>query len=158
MNLDVELRRLAGLGIRQLQDEYERHAGEPARSNNRTYIEKRIAWRLQAAAEGGLSERARARALELARESDLRVRPGREVHDAYQRVGTPPEARSHTPPVGSVLRRIYRGRTYDVRVVEGGFELDGARYRSLSAVARHITGSDWNGRLFFGITRRRGQQ
>lgn len=158
MNIDAELRRLAGLGIRQLQEEYDRHAGEPARSNNRTYLEKRIAWRLQAAAEGGLSERARARALDLARESDLRVRPGREVHDAYQRVGTPPEARSYAPPVGSVLRRVYRGRAYVVRVVEGGFELGGAHFRSLSAVAQHITGSGWNGRLFFGLTRRRGPQ
>jgi len=55
------------------------------------------------------------------------------------------------PPPGSVLSRWYQGNEVSVRVFERGFEWDGQRYRSLSAIARRVTGAHWNGLLFFGI-------
>ena len=57
--------------------------------------------------------------------------------------------------VGSVLRRRYRERTVEVKVLAEGFEYEGHRYESLSAVARAITGTRWNGLLFFGLSKRR---
>jgi Protein of unknown function (DUF2924) len=59
------------------------------------------------------------------------------------------------PPVGSLLRRHYQGREIIVRVLDEGFEYDSQCYRSLSAIARHITGTHWNGLLFFNLTERR---
>jgi hypothetical protein len=56
--------------------------------------------------------------------------------------------------VGSVLRRRYRERTVEVKVLAEGFEYEERRYASLSAVARAITGTRWNGLLFFGLTQR----
>ena len=50
-----------------------------------------------------------------------------------------------------MITRIYRGRTIRVTVLESGFEYDGKRYRSLSAIAKVVTGSHWNGKLFFGL-------
>jgi hypothetical protein len=57
---------------------------------------------------------------------------------------------------GSQLVREWNGRTYQVQVVEGGFELDGKAWKSLSAIAKHITGTDWSGPRFFGLNRRAG--
>ena len=57
------------------------------------------------------------------------------------------------PAVGSWITRQYQGREIAVRVLDDGFEFEGDRYRSLSAIAKRVTGSHWNGFLFFGITR-----
>src|ERR1700722_8262267 len=79
LNLAKELAALQRLGTSELRARYGEVFGEPTRSGNRPWLIKRIAWRLQANAEGGLSERARQRAEELARDADLRLRPPAEV-------------------------------------------------------------------------------
>ena len=58
---------------------------------------------------------------------------------------------------GSHLVREWNGRTYQVEVVEGGFRMDGKDWPSLSAIAKHITGTIWSGPRFFGLTRRAGK-
>src|SRR5258707_14674416 len=70
-----QLRELQGLTTPQLRGRYAEVFGEHTPANNRTWLRKRIAWRLQALAEGGLSERARQRAAELANDADLRLNP-----------------------------------------------------------------------------------
>ena len=64
-------------------------------------------------------------------------------------------ASGKTPPTtakpGSHLIREWNGRTYQVEVVDGGYVMDGKRWRSLSAIARHITGAHWSGPRFFGV-------
>lgn len=55
------------------------------------------------------------------------------------------------PPPGSMLRRAYKGRDLIVTILESGFEFEGRRYRSLSAIAKAVTGAHWNGLLFFGL-------
>jgi DUF2924 family protein len=57
---------------------------------------------------------------------------------------------------GAQLVREWNGRTYQVQVVEGGFELDGKAWTSLSAIAKHITGTSWSGPRFFGLNSRAG--
>lgn len=52
---------------------------------------------------------------------------------------------------GSLLVREWNGRTYQVEVVDGGYVMDGRTWRSLSAIARHITGARWSGPRFFGV-------
>ena len=59
------------------------------------------------------------------------------------------------PSPGTVLSREYHGREIRVVTLPDGFEWDGQHYGSLSAVARAVTGSKWNGRLFFGLTTRK---
>ena len=73
LNIHAELKRLGTLKTPQLKARYAELFGEPTRCNNRPYLIKRIAWRLQADAEGDLSERARQRAAELADDADLRL-------------------------------------------------------------------------------------
>jgi hypothetical protein len=54
---------------------------------------------------------------------------------------------------GSVIVKEYRGRSILVRVLGEGFECDGQRFSSLSAIAKSITGTKWNGMLFFGLAK-----
>jgi hypothetical protein len=128
--------------------------GEDSPSSNHRYLVRRIAWRLQAIALGDLSQRARARAIELACDADLRVRPTPQV--CRQIDGTAieqprPISDPRIPPVGQTVTREYRGRTVSVKIVASGFEWDGRVYGSLSAVAWHATGTRWNGYAFFGL-------
>ena len=67
----------------------------------------------------------------------------------------PPKMKNADPAPGSVLIKEYKGEEIRVTVVAGGYEHEGVRYRSLSALANAITGSHLNGRHFFGLTRRK---
>jgi hypothetical protein len=157
-NVKKELAALERMTGGQLQRRYAEVFGEPARSGNRQWLYRRVAWRLQALAEGGLTERARTRARELARDADVRLRPppGLSVAPAPAALrtvsGRVTAGRDRRLPApGTVLRREFKGQQYRVTVLPGGFEHDGRTYRSLSAVAHAITGSHWNGYLFFGL-------
>jgi hypothetical protein len=144
--------------VATLRQRYAELFGEPTRAGNRAWLVKRLAWRSQALAEGDLSERARQRASELARDADLRLCPPRSVLQAVAEADTstkPPSSRTHDPrlpPPGTLLRRPYKGMILQVQVQQDGFVFDGQRYPSLSAVAKAITGSHCNGFLFFRLT------
>lgn len=154
--------------VGQLQKRYAEVFDEPARSGNRQWLLRRVAWRIQAIAEGDLAtraiERARERAGELARDADLRLRPPMAPMaqtDQAERVATcrmPVRRDERVPPAGTVLTRLFKGHEYRVTVLPKGFEFDGVVYRSLSAVAHAITGSHWNGLYFFGLTQRKAKQ
>jgi len=153
--IDGHIKRLMPCTCAQLQAEYQTVWGEPTRSNNRDYLIKRIVSRLQVQHEGGLSHRARERAAAIACDQDIRVRPKPEVHAAFaniQREGT--EVTRTMPPIGSMLVREYKGRRLEVLVQQDGFSFEGKQYSSLTQVARIATGSNWNGRLFFHLSKR----
>ncbi len=143
-----DIRPLASMTVSELRARYAEVFGEPSRSRNKPYLVKKIAWKLQERAEGGLSPRARARAAELAPKALERLHDGIERRAA---AASPSRAirDPRRPPVGAVLRREYRGAVHEVRVVESGFEFGGERYGSLSTVAKAITGTSWNGYTFF---------
>lgn len=150
---------LDGLTVGQLHERYAEVFGERARSRHRQYLVRRIAWRLQANAEGGLSERAQRRAAELANEGDVRVTPPRAARTPSTSGGATgaataapaPILDSRLPSPGTILEREYRGHRVRVLVAADGFEHAGRQYRSLSAVAKAITGSHINGFRFFGL-------
>ncbi len=161
MTTDIQrrIRELEGLTVGQLRRRYADLCGEASRSSNRRHLIKRIAWRLQAQAEGGLSARARKRAAELVDECALRLsRPQAAGQPAAGSPEAPAGPRAHDrrrPAPGTVLVRKYQGRVLQVTVLAQGFQHAGATYRSLSAVARAITGSRWSGPLFFGLAPRK---
>jgi hypothetical protein len=147
--------------IRELRGKYTEVFKEQTNANNKAWLVKRIAWRMQALAEGDLSERARKRAAELARDADLRLSPPK-VDGSTGEVGPTVKVRFKTdhrlPLPGTVLARPYKGEDLHVTVLPGGFEFEGEVYQSLSAVAKKITGSHCNGFLFFGLTGQGGKQ
>ena len=145
----AQIGKLKTLTVAQLREVYQEKFGQKSNSRNKRWLFKRVAWRIQELAEGGLSERAKKRAAELANDADLRLRPPK---------GTPVEPKAgrdpRLPAVGTELKREYGGKQHTVRVEEGGFSYKGKTYRSLSAIAKLITGTQWNGFLFFGLISR----
>jgi hypothetical protein len=152
LNIVNELAALERLTIGQLRQRFAELFGEATQASNRTWLVKRIAWRLQALAEGDLSERARRRATELARDADLRLNaPRSKTTPAAPPEPVPVEAPvdPRLPPPGTLLSRPYKGQRLQVQVLTDGFAYAGNVYSSLSAVAKAITGTHTNGYLFF---------
>ena len=111
---------------------------------NKSFLVRRLAYRLQELAHGGLSETTRERLKKLANEE-----------------GDPPRQQVKTfqgdrPITGTRLMREWKGMEHCVTVLEDGFDYEGRKFRSLSAVARAITGTRWNGKLFFGLKKNGG--
>lgn len=157
-DLAREIEALRRMTVKELRRRHLELFGEENHAANRQYLFRRIAWRLQALAEGDLSGRARRRAAELARDADLRTRPPRELTmppapaDLKTVTGRVALSRDERLPApGTRLTRVFKGHRYEVTVLPNGFEYDGRAYRSLTAVAHAITGSHWNGWHFFGI-------
>jgi hypothetical protein len=108
---------------------------------SRNYLISRLAYRIQELAYGGLKPATRGRL------------------DALADALDPKAARKgvvNSPVVGTQLIREWRGAEHKVTVLPDGFEWEGRRYKSLSAVARAITGTRWNGLTFFGVKRHGG--
>src|SRR5260221_11598383 len=109
-----QLAQLQRLTTPQLRTRYAELFGEHTPANNRTWLLKRIAWRLQALAEGGLSERARQRAAELANDADLRLNPPVPRRPAQPVLVQPPiptepaAIDKRLPPAGPILPRNYK--------------------------------------------------
>jgi hypothetical protein len=156
LNIGKELAALNRMTVTELRRKHIEVFGEPTGSGHKQYLIKRIAWRMQANAEGGLSERARRRAEELADESALRTtapKPKGEASGQGQTTKTA-VAFDHDPRVpmpGSFITRPYKGRDIVVKVLPQGFECEGEVYRTLSAVAKAVTGKHWNGYHFFNL-------
>jgi hypothetical protein len=146
-DLRAEIAALDGLSVAELRETYERLTGEPAYSKNRRHLIRRCAWLIQAREFGGLSELARRRAHEIARLSDARLTPPKA---AARKVEAPRDTRLPAP--GSVLTRRYKGTEVHVTVLADAFEYDGVRFRSLSAVAKAISGTHTNGYTWFGLS------
>ena len=151
--LAEQLRQLESMSINELQQRFEEVIGNECKSRNKRYLVRRIAWRLQANAEGGLSERALRRAEELADDADIRVTPPRKrtLESAAPTISTSEVRDSRLPPVGNCIERVYKGRLIRVLIVADGFEYEGERFRSLSAIAKAVTGTHINGFLFFNL-------
>ena len=150
---------LRQMNVAELRGEWDRLYGEPTRSQNKDYLYRRLAWRVQELQYGGLGDRAKNRIAELAPDTLARARTPREALDAAVATNVPLPPRSkrdpRLPAPGTVITRNYRGRELRLSVLDDGFELDGVHYRSLSEAARAITGARWNGRLFWKLTTRK---
>jgi hypothetical protein len=121
---------------RELEAMWNELYGKPALAFSRSYLVSRLAYRIQELAYGGLKPATRAKLDALADGLD------------------PKQARKRTPArliAGTRLCREWHGVEHVVTVLQNGFDYEGRRYASLSAVARAITGTRWNGPLFFGL-------
>ena len=156
LNIVNEVAALERLSVGQLRQRFTELFGETTKASNRTWLIKRIVWRLQALAEGDLSERARRRAAELVRDADLRLNPPQSKTSTTtpppEPVCIPAPVDQRLPPPGTILTRPYKGQLVQVQVLTDGFAYAGRVYASLSAVAKAITGSHTNGFLFFRNT------
>jgi hypothetical protein len=139
----TQIARLQTLSVPQLQDRWRQLMGTEPPRYTRDFLIKRLAYRLQELAYGGLSESAHARMDE--------ILDAHGYDDQGRRPDTGPRPRRDAPLIGTRLIREWNGERHEVTVISGGYEYQGIRYRSLSAIAKRITGTHWNGRAFFGL-------
>lgn len=129
-NLDIDLTEIPNLPFPELRDFYlYLYGNQPLKSTRRQFFIWRITNRLQELRFGGL---------------DAKTRELLENMDEEQ-------TKSKSLPIGSEMIRKYKGASYRLRIVAGGYEMDGEFYKSLSAVAFKITGRKISGKEFFGV-------
>jgi Protein of unknown function (DUF2924) len=156
--LGERLDQLRQLTTTQLQVKYRELFGRASHSNHKGYLFRRVAWRLQSLAEGGLSERACAYAREIAEDADLRLCAPKNLVGAQPAIHVATASRqvdSRLPAPGTELIKRYKNETIAVTVLEDGFQHGERIYKSLSAIARKVTGTQWNGFCFFGLASRK---
>ena len=160
----MEVENLRRASVTSLQNRYRELFQEEAKSRHREHLFRKIVWRLQALKEGKLSERARARAREIANDADLRVLAPRGFFsvggEAVAIVPGNQSKKQHDPRLpmaGTMLRRSWKGKTILVEVLPKGLRYEGRQYPSLSNIAFEITGTRWNGFSFFGLMRKAGE-
>lgn len=126
--ITAEVRALEALDLQGLRDEWRRRYGDPPKMRSRELLARLLAWKIQVDAFGGLDA------------ATIRM----------IRSDRPPSPKLALAP-GTRISREWQGRPIQVDVLENGFRFGGADYRSLSEVARVITGTRWNGLRFFGL-------
>ena len=140
------LARLAALktmSVRELKAEWERLIGTAAPNNSRTFLETRLAYRIQELTYGGPDRETR-------RMLDLLADEVEGVARRKNRIADP-----RNPVAGTRLIREWDGVEHTVTVLKDGFDWQGRKFKLLSAVARAITGTRWNGYRFFGLRERK---
>jgi Protein of unknown function (DUF2924) len=159
-----EIERLRTASVGELRTRYFEMFGQESRSNHKQFLFRRVAWRLQALAYGDLAEQVRQRALALAQDVDLRIKaPRHMVGNAHQLLQPTFRSRHKSgrderlPAPGSILRREFKGQIVVVQVLADGFQHQDRFYKSLSAIARQVTGTPWNGYAFFRLKASEGQ-
>jgi hypothetical protein len=167
-DMPSQLAALETMNVPALAEKYRELYGEPTRSRNRAYLKKRLAWRIEANFQGDISQGAIARIQQLGDQLPERwqMRLGQPASepaaasdaatklDAALSTATTEPRDPRVPPVGTVVRRVFDGKTHEVTVCVEGFEYEGRKYKTLSAIANQIAGSRWNGFLFFGLKKR----
>jgi Protein of unknown function (DUF2924) len=138
--VEAEIAGLPALSLEALRERWRALYGNPApRSLRRGLLIRAVAYQLQVKAFGGLSAATKKKLREIA----VAAREGR-----FDPAVIGPRVKP-----GTRLIRVWQGETHSVLVLEDGFEWNGTRYRSLSLVAKTITGTNWNGWTFFGVKR-----
>ena len=135
----AQLAAMQRLSVNELKTKWEALFGTPAPNNARAFLELRIGYRIQELTYGGLTRETR-RVLDLLAD---------EIEGKITRKSMVADPRN--PVVGTRLVREWDGAEHTVTVLRDGYEWQGRKFRSLSAVAKAITGTNWNGFRFFGM-------
>jgi plastocyanin domain-containing protein len=152
--INAKITALKNKPIPELQKEFEAlFDGQKASSDNKVYLIRRIAYRLQELEYGGLSQKAQNRLKELVALYDpvnnKAIRPKVSVETQTR---TKTRGRDTRLPIpGTIITKDYRGKKHQVKVLEKGFEYEGKIYKHLTAIADKITGAHWNGYNFFNL-------
>lgn len=142
-----QLAALQSMDKKQLEEKWRDLYGSEPPQYKKQYLIKRLAFRIQEILHGGISKAAKSHLKQIAGKDpvatlDRRIPEERKADDAIL--------------PGTRFVRVWRDHRYEVVAAENGFDYDGRTFRSLSAIAREITGTRWNGRLFFGLKKQKG--
>ena len=150
-DIRVEIERLRSMSLDDLADRYQAEFGRTPKIRHREYLWKKLAWQVQERRFGGLSKVAQAKLEALIAEIELP--PAEDTRKVTGKLRGP--HKPGLPSVGTIItKEDWNGQRIHVEVLEKGFAYQGEIYRSLTAVAKAVTGTHWNGKLFFGLTKR----
>jgi len=149
-----EIMALKELPLNELQKKYEElFEGKKAPSSNKVYLWRKIAYRIQELERGGLSAETQGKIQELIQKYDpvnnKTLRPGINSDNTGNK---PKLSRDKRLPIpGTIITKEYKGTSLEIKILEKGFEYNNKQYKSLTAIAKEVTGAHWNGYLFFGL-------
>ena len=135
----ARLAAMKDMTVRELKAEWAKLFSSEAPNNSRPFLEQRLAYRIQELTWGGPSKPVRQLLDALADEVE-----GKKVRKSV--ISDP-----RNPVIGTRLVREWDGAEHVITVLKDGFDWQGRRYKSLSSIARDITGTRWNGYRFFGL-------
>jgi len=154
-NIAEQIQVLKNVTLSTIQERYKElfNAAE-APCANKPYLIKKIAYRLQETAYGGLSDEAKVRIAELIEKYDpinnKALRP--QVVSAGKNVVSIPFMRDKRLPIpGTVIHKKYKDQDIHIKILDKGFEYKDKYYRSITAIAFELTGAHWNGFAFFNL-------
>ena len=142
----TRLSALKAMSVKDLKAEWQTLFNAPAPNNSRGFLEGRIAYRIQELTYGGPDRETRRMLDLLADEVEGVARRKNQISDP------------RNPVMGTKLIREWDGVEHTVTVLKDGFDWQGRKFKSLSAVARAITGTRWNGYRFFGLRERKREE
>jgi hypothetical protein len=137
---------LKEMSVKELKAEWEKLIGTSAPNNSRAFLEFRIAYRIQELTYGGPDRETRRMLDLLADEVEGHSKRKYQIIDP------------RNPVTGTRLIREWEGIEHTVTVLKDGFDWQGRKFKSLSAVAREISGTRWNGYRFFGLRERKREE
>ena len=146
----TEIMELKEKSLEELKAKYEElFPGQKAPSNNKVFLWRKIAYRIQELEQGNISTEAQSKIQQLIQQLDpinnKSLRPDNVIEKQ-------PKSRDKRLPIpGTVIIKEYKGVKLEVKVLESGFEYTNKAYKSLSAIAKEVTGAHWNGYLFFNL-------
>lgn len=155
IDIQSEQEQLESLTVNELREKFAAIFEYRSNSRNRQFLIRKIIWGIQAQNNHSpdISNEAKSYALQIADEKDLLATP--ELPQLNIPLKSPERAKPKTderlPMPGTLLSRTYQGKVHKVMVEKDGFTYEGKLYRSLSKVARAITGTNWNGFRFFNL-------
>ncbi len=145
---------LKEMPLGELEKKYEElFDGKKAPSNNKVYLWRKIAYRIQELEHGELSSEAQGKIEDFIRKYDpvnnKSLRPTTTTNSSSKKSRLSRDKRLPIP--GTVITKEYKGILLQVKVLESGFEYNNKIYKSLTAIAKEVTGAHWNGYLFFNL-------
>ena len=154
IDLEALSKELSNLPMKALRERFSLHYNHISQSRKKDHLISKILWAVQRDALGDISEQSRTKALQIADDRDVRERFPKPKKSSQTATGDQVTVK-YTPPVelapGTQLVRDYKGQKIQVLILEDGFRYDNRWYKSLSAIAREVTGTQWNGKLFFKV-------
>lgn len=129
----TQLAQLPNMEINDLMTLWDNLFDNPPRSRTKSLLIRKIAWRIQELAYGGLSDNVK-----------KKIRSTQQTSSTKKR-------KKNLPPIGTILEREHGGEMHRVTVLKDGFEYRHCKYKSLTKIATMITGTKWSGPRFFGL-------
>jgi len=146
----TEIMELKEKSLGELKAKYEElFPGQKAPSNNKVFLWRKIAYRIQELQQGGISGENQSKVEQLIQQLDPINNKALRPESMQEKQ---PKSRDKRLPIpGTVVIKEYKGTKLEIKVLESGFEFQNKTFKSLSAIAKAVTGAHWNGYLFFGL-------